>query len=366
MISLEDKISNRQIFFIIFITLSSFTIVELPKTMARSAGTGAWVPLLIAAVIFSFAVAVIIHLGNLFIGKTLFEYSTLLVGKFVTYCFTTIYILYFFGVLSMLIRSGSEIVKLEILIKTPIWATGLALILFSAFAASKGISNIGRIFEFFGYTVFLSIILLSILMFQSGDTLNIFPLFEYKQVNTYIEALPVAIMPFLGIEVLTMIPISKCNERKAVFYSICGVLTVCAYYILAVYLTYMLLGVEDTKNYKDSLFIGIRLLDIEMLQFLKRLDIVAFTVWIYSMFCTITIVIYALYEYTHKIFSKAKSQKLFIVVCGLVYIAALLPASSDEAAQIFTYLTMYFGLIPAFIIPMILLVTAKVKNYGKN
>jgi len=52
----ESKVSNRQLFFIILITLSAYTVTELPKTMARCSGTGAWVPLLIVAIFMSLSI----------------------------------------------------------------------------------------------------------------------------------------------------------------------------------------------------------------------------------------------------------------------------------------------------------------------
>lgn len=363
---MEKQVSNRQLFFIIFITLYAFSITELPKTMARAAGTGAWVPLLLVAIFMSFAVSIIIYLGNLFKGKTLFEYSTLLVGKFLTYCFTVIYIVYFFVVLSMLHRSGAEIIKLEILFKTPVWATMFVMFVIETYAVSKGLSNIGRIFEFFGYILMFTIVSFSIAMYYSGDILNILPLFDIKEVSSYMKALPFAVMPFLGIEALTIIPLSKINGKKTIWTSICSVFSVLVCFILEVYLTYMLLGVEDAKNYKDALFTGIRLLDIDMLQFLKRFDIIAFIVWIFIMFCSVIFLTYTLSEYTHKILSKVNSTKLLIFVNVLVYIAALLPASYDKAAKIFTFITMYFGLIPVFVIPLILLIAAKVKKHAKK
>lgn len=361
---MENQVSNRQLFFIIFITLSAFSVSELPKTMARAVGTGAWVPLLLVAIFISSAVAIIIYLGNLFKGKTLFEYSTLLVGKFLSYCFTVIYILYFFAVLSMLHRSGAEIIKLEILFKTPVWATTFVMCVLLIYAVSKGMSNIGRIFEFFGYILISTIISFSVAMYFSGDTLNIFPLFDIKEVNTYIKALPLVIMPFLGIEALTIIPLSKVNGKKAIWTSVCSIFAVLVFYILVVYLIYMLLGVEETKNYKDALFTGIRLLDIDMLQFLKRFDVIAFMVWISIMFCSVTFLTYTLLEYMHKILPKVNRTKILIIVSGLVYIAALLPTSYDKATQIFTFVTMYVGIVPAFVIPMILLIVAKVKKHA--
>ena len=360
---MDRQVSNRQLFFIIFITLYSFSVQDLPRVMARSAGTGAWVPLLLVAIFMSFAVAIIIYLGKLFKGKTLFEYSSILVGKFLTYCFAVIYIVYFFVVLSMIHRSGAEIIKLEILSKTPVWATMFGMFLLVTYAVSKGISNIGRIFEFFGYILMFTIVSFSIAMYYSGDILNILPLFDIKEVSSYMKALPFAVMPFLGIEALTIIPLSKINGKKTIWTSICSVFSVLVCFILAVYLTYMMLGVEEAKNYKDTLFTGIRLIDLEILQFLKRFDTIAFVVWISIMFCSVTILTYTLTEYTHKILPKVNSTKLLIIVSVLVYIAAILPASYDKATQIFTFITMYFGLVPAFLIPMILLIVAKVKKH---
>ena len=117
------------------------------------------------------------------------------------------------------------------------------------------------------------------------------------------------------------------------------------------------------EQLKDTLFVGIRLLDIDILQFLKRFDMVAFLVWMFIMFCTLIAVFYALTEYTKRIFYKAKNSVVLIIVGGIAYILALLLPSYDVATMLFNNIAIYFGLIPAFIIPLFLLIVAKVKKY---
>lgn len=358
---MEKRISNRQLYFIIFVMLSGFTVISFPKIMANSAGTGAWIPILIATIVFSLTTSIIISLNNMFKGDTLFEYSTKLVGKVTTYIFTFIYILYFFGLCSMIMRSNSELVKLRLLPETPIWVTILLLVFFSTYAASKGLSNVGRIIEFFGIIILTFYILMGLLMWFYGDTINILPLYDSKETGAYIKSLPLTIMPFLGFEMLTIMPFSTKN-KKALRYGVGAIITTGAIYILTVYGTYQVLGVEDTGNYNNALLTAIRRVEIDMFQFLKRLDIVAFAIWNFSIFSTVTVGVYTLSEYTSKLFPKSKGKVVLIVLGILIYISALIPNNDYTAEMIFEYLTGYIGLVPTLVIPLILFIVAKVKK----
>jgi spore germination protein (amino acid permease) len=358
---MEKQVSNRQIFFITFVILTGFTVIELPKTMANSAGTGAWIDILIATIVFSLIISILISLNNMFKNKTLFEYSTLLVGKVLTYIFTSIYILYFFGVLVIALRYNAELIKLDLLVETPIWVTILVMVFFSTYAASKGLANIGRILEFFGTIIIGFFIIISLIMILGGDLLNVLPVFEKEEIGSYINALPLTIMPFLGLELLTMMPLTDKN-KKAGWYGIGAIVSAGIIYIIIITATYAILGVEDTGTYTNALLVAIRRLEIDMFQFLKRLDIVALITWMFAVFCMITLDIYVVSEYTSKLFNKS-SGKIVLICFGIIgFISALLPNNITTVNLIFNYLTTYFGLLPAFVIPTILFIVAKVKK----
>ena len=113
-------VTNRQIALMMYCVIVGYGVIELPKSVAESAGTGGWFSLLIAGIIFILITYIITFLQYVYEGKTLYEYSELLVGKFITYVFLIIYILYFFIAFTMIIRVYAETIKLIILNKTPV------------------------------------------------------------------------------------------------------------------------------------------------------------------------------------------------------------------------------------------------------
>lgn len=80
-----NSVTNRQMVFIIFLTLSTYTTIDLPKVMAETAGRSSWIPILIVSLIFALAATIITKLNNMYQNKVLFDYGQEIVGKFFTY-----------------------------------------------------------------------------------------------------------------------------------------------------------------------------------------------------------------------------------------------------------------------------------------
>lgn len=360
---MQDHVTNRQLFFIIFFTLVGYTVIELPRTMAESSGTGAWFTLAVATVFFMLAASMVAYLGYMFKEKTLFDYSKLLVGKFFTYIFAVIYVIYFFGVLTMIARSAAEIIKSDFLLKTPVWAISFIVLITSYYAASKGITNLGRLFLFYGVMITCMAFVVHTILFFVGDLNNIRPIFVPSDAGKYLTGTLTTMLAFLGYEVITVIPISKDNGRKAVYYSAGAILAAGLLYIYVVESCYAVVGVDDIVNYRDALIVAIRRVDVEFLQFLKRLDIVFIFAWLGAIFCTINILLYTLNEYICKILPHKNKLLPLTIVTALVYIAGLIPGDFNAASEILSFFTGYIGLITAVFIPLILLIVAKVKRY---
>lgn len=138
--------------------------------------------------LFVFDVVLIIHLGCLYRGKPLAEYSELLVGKAISRIFCGIYMVYFFIFLAFFVRSAAEIIQAEILYKTPVWATMPLIMSVSLYAASKGPTNLGRILEYLGLIVLITSFILQIIAFTQGNPLNNLPLIDPAETSRYIQA----------------------------------------------------------------------------------------------------------------------------------------------------------------------------------
>lgn len=363
---MDKYVTNRQLFFIFFITLEAYSVIELPKTMSETAGTGFWIPITIATIFFMFAITIIASLNKMFPDKTLFDYSSILIGKIATWIISAIYAVYFIFVIALIKRSVAEIIQNSFLPKTPMWAGMFLMLAICGYAASRGLGNIGRIFEFFGFITIASIIFLEYLVFSEGEFIYLRPFFDSSEIMEYVKALPMLIMPYLGIEILTVIPFSSHMNVKAPRYCRLAILSVGICYIITVATTFMIISIDDTKNYSEPLIRAIRRVDIPSLQIFQRLDVIFIAAWFFAMFCSLTILIFSASSYINKMLPKLNMTLIIIFVCISSFIIGLIPHASSTVSQLFIYLTQYFGFVPAILIPAVLLIIAKVKkNAGK-
>jgi cytochrome c-type biogenesis protein len=49
---MPNSVTNRQIFFILFLTIAPYSTLSISKVLAESAGTGAWFTIIITSIIF--------------------------------------------------------------------------------------------------------------------------------------------------------------------------------------------------------------------------------------------------------------------------------------------------------------------------
>lgn len=349
-------------FFILFLTLTSSGVVSISKDMAQSAGNGSWITILITAIIFAIGVIVIVSLNNMFKGKMLFDYSKNVIGKFGAYSFSIYYVIYFLIVGIYLIIQISNIVKANFLLKTPNWATMLSGIPVFCFLAYKGITSVARMFELYGLIFLIIAVLTHIGMVTEAKVENILPLFNIEDVGNYLSAVDYAIIPFLGIEILLVIPFTKKNGKKARKTAFLSVLFIGIFYVLVVESCIMKIGINSIVHYKDALIVAMRDTEIEFLDFLQRLDILYVTVGFMGFFMGISVVYTAIVEYLCKIFSHVKRLTIVLIVGVASFLLCLITIKVQGYEDFFKETIKYTGLVSAFLIPVILLLGAKVRK----
>lgn len=311
---MTNSITNRQMFFILVLTLTSYSVVDISRAMAKSAGTGGWITILATSIIFGLAAMVIVYLNNLFKGKMLFDYSKMLVGRAAAHSIIVFYILYFLLIVVFLILSMGKLLKADFFPRTPIWAMMLISVPVFYFIAFKGITTIARMCEIFGVVFLVIAITVHIFMISQGKIVNIRPIFNSADIGKYIKAIKESIFPFLGIEVLLAIPMTQRNAKRGVRTAFFAVFFIGLFYILIVESSIMIVGINDIVNYNDSLIIAIRDMSLSFLDFLERFDILFLTIGFMGMYMGISIVITVIVEYLCKIFVRTKRLTIVIVL----------------------------------------------------
>ena len=358
---MTEGVSNYQIFCILFLGIAGFSLMGLPKVIAEHMGTGGWVSIILTAVIFTGVAYLHAYLAYNNKDKVFFDYSKKLIGSFLTFFFSIIYMLYSFAAFTLMNRLVADIIMKILLPNTPIWAILLPMVLVVYFAVTRGLSNIGRLFEVTFFIVLPTMFFIHLIMFTQGEYVNIQPFFNASKIPDYIKGLQYTIIPFIGFELLTVIPVTKNNNKRLYRYVTLTPLAIASLYIYLLESVFSIVNTNEIVYYKDALAVAIRRIDAPFLQFLRRLDSLFFLIWVLSVFSTLVIISYTTVTYTRKITGSNRGIIPFIIFTASFFIGIMIP-EYDQAEKMFDYIFTYFGVIPALIIPLIVLTAMKVKK----
>jgi spore germination protein len=294
----------------------------------------------------------------MFLGKVFFDYSREVIGKFFTYVIAIYFILYFLLLGVYLSLKGSGILKSNFLPKTPDSVTiflGLALF---AFVSYKGITNIARLFELYGISFLVITLGICALMISAGDKYNILPFFNPDEMKEYAKTMKDLIIPFGGLEVLFIIPFTAKNKKApvAAFFS---VLFIGLFYVLIVESTILTLGINNTILVNDSFIEAIKITEAPVIE---RPDILFLIIGLTSLFSGTIIVFSAIVEYVCKIFSKVKRLYIVLAILIISYTLCIAASGIKDVEEKFESFAFYLVSISCFLIPIIILICAKVKK----
>ncbi len=362
---MQRTITNRQMVFILFTTISTASVVTIAKTMAMSAGHGAWLTLLLASILFSVMAGLIVKLNQMNEGKMLYEYSQKLTGKFIAVIIGLFYLVYFFVFSLYLCNTFDLLIKSSFLIKTPVWAMLLAGMPIYGFIAYKGIRNIGRLAEIFGILFLLVTVILFVSMLLQGTFSFILPLYNPAETGKYLLSLKDTIEPFLGIELLLVIPFTNKN-KKAAKTAVFTILGIGLFYILDVYGCFAMIGKDEIVYHRFPLVDAIRLVEYPNIEFLQRIDVIYETIGFMRVFVGKSVIYLVIVELLCKMLPKAERIVLVIVVGVAVTLASLTTIGIPDILALLASILSIGGIAAAFVIPLILLVIAKVKKNAKK
>lgn len=360
-----NNVTNRQISVMLYSIIIGYGVINIPKDVGEAAGTGSWISLLLGTIIFMGITYMITYLQYVHEGKTLYEYSKILVGKFVTAIFLFIYCTYFFVFLSMLTRLYSEVIKLIILMKTPEIFICLLVYIVVGYALSKGINVIARLCEIYVPINILGTIFITFLLATKGKLVNIRPLFSTEDIIIYFKALKTTILPFLGMEILAFIPITRVQNKNIFKYTILTVAGIGILFTVIVEAGISVVGVESIIYLKATMLSVLKGVDIYSLDIIRRLDGIYIIIWSMNLVCAMSLWAYGVVIILNRKFKSIKYNHMVIIVICLSFILSQMPRTMDQVQKIMKY-NAYLGIVAVFVIPMILFIVTKVKKYDRE
>lgn len=275
------KLSGTQIVWIMA-TTEMVAMIGLRITPAiQIAKQDAWFSMLLGGVIGLALTLLFVHLSILNPNQTLVQFSQGLLGKWGGRLIVLPYLIAWYILPAILLRSFADFVHLILLNNTPVWLIMLLLIgQMTYLTYSSGITGIGRFCELVGPIIILTLIMSFILNVQNMELHNLLPLFsDSGWVNIFKGSIAPAFW-FPGPFVLLVIVSFIQNPENAYSKTIIGVGITIIMVLTATLMVLLVFGPNLSAKIRFSYFVSIRTIDI--LDFIQNLDIFIMFVWVFG------------------------------------------------------------------------------------
>jgi len=362
MIKNNDLISRYQLMVLIIMTVLSVGVFSLAADVTEQTGTDGWIVILAAGLINIGAVFVIARLNSRFPGKTYAEYSQVILGVIPGKVLTLFFALYLMLVVAYDARAFTEVVKMFLLYRTPAEVIMLSLILVCTYVVRGGVECVARINEIIFPIVIIPLVLIMLFGIPLMDFSNLLPVLQTPP-GKLAMALPYTAFSFGGIEVaLFYIGFMK-EPKKALRPLVMAVAFITFFFLVVVVSCVATFGVKTTPKLIWPLVNFLRAINLPGL-FVERLEGVILPLWMMTVFTTMVSAYFILSYSISKLVGTREQKQYVLPLVILIYYLALQP---DSLAQLYQWGSLVFPVaiyLHLFILPVVLLIVAKLRKRG--
>jgi spore germination protein KB len=286
-----EKISNRQLLFLLFMMRTTIVIAFLPVLTSADAMQDAWASAIVSFVGAAALVLMIAGLGIKFPELTIVEYSQILIGKWPGRLLCVIIIWAFLVIAATDTRIYAEALITGFLTETPLPFIVFSMVITGSVAAYSGLEVIGRVADLL-FPIFVLMIVLS-LAFAAPDALtmkyNLEPVLA-RGIGPVVRGSIVPIIIIAQYLCLTMIIPSANQPKKALgtaLWALTGSSTVLVLIALAVV---AVMGPDHGSRLVFPFFSMVRAIYISV--FLERVEVFALFAWGFGIFIGVSVFMY--------------------------------------------------------------------------
>src|SRR5690554_726339 len=173
--SKKVQISNRQLWFILFMIRTTVILANLPVLTLSDSRQDAWISALLTLLGSEVFVLLIAYLDSRFPGVSLIEYSQQLLGKWAGRIISFVLLFLFLEVSLVKLRFYAEVIATGFLPETPMWfITGL-MVINAVYCVHLGLETLARASDLLFFIFVFSIISLIIIPLPEIRLNNIQP-----------------------------------------------------------------------------------------------------------------------------------------------------------------------------------------------
>lgn len=285
----DGRITGRQFTTLIFMIITSVTILQIPPLVIGLAGQDSWLSVVIAVVIDGIVAAVLYFLGLKYPGKTFIQYSEDILGRIPGKLAAVLFIQFFLFVASFSLRAIGDFLT-TIMPETPLAAFVIPGALVSAYVAGGGLEVLARMSEVIAPVYIIALFALLVLLIPEMDLSELLPLFQHGAGQIIMGSLLPA--SWFGVCIIMAMFMAYHHRPERTFVvKMTGVVLGATILFLLLTANMAVFGAEYAPVFNYPVYVLAR--QISLADILERLEILWVTVWLFAGFVTISSLHYA-------------------------------------------------------------------------
>lgn len=358
----NGRISVRQAKLLLILQMFNTSILILPRIAAKQAGhDGYWLPI-VAFFMGAIYIYTLYALTNRFRGETLVEFAPKIVTKPVAVVICVLFAIKLLISSGLELRMFSEMISQVLLPRTPIEIIILIMLFAVAYLIKSGIEATGRMAEILVYFVFIPLVLVLSLVVAKTDYKQIMPFFTAEPIEA-LKGAYYASLTFLPLEFLLMLGamLKRPSKLKGIAFWAIGIIAIIE--VVIIILTFTGIGVVETTR---QIWPVITLMqNIQMPgSFVENQEILMMSWWVMSIYMYVSGGIYFAAIILSKLMNFKRENVTILPLLPIVFFVAIAPSSLINAYHYFIAFQGKYGIWFLFIIPLLLLLIAKIRKVG--
>ncbi|MDN3018412.1 GerAB/ArcD/ProY family transporter [Paenibacillus sp. BSR1-1] len=361
-VSHKDRITTPQAVIVLINYILAAGILTLPRTSVEKVKTpDVWLSVIIGGLIAIIAGVIMVKLSQQFPGKTIYQYSQVLLGKWLGGLLSLLIVGHFFTLAAYEVRALAEVTGFFLLEGTPIWAIIMPFMWVGLYLVFDGINPIARLFEIIFPITVVIFLLVTFMGFEIFEIDNVRPVLGLGLIPV-LKGIKTTVLAFLGPEIMLLLTAFMQKPNKATKVILVGIAIPMIFYIITVIMVIGALSIDGVVLRTWPTLDLIRSFEIQGLIF-ERFESLLLVIWIMQIFSTFTITYYAASLGLSQIF-KMKMNPFMYGLLFIIYVIALIPKNINDLFK-FGDLIGNAALVLFGVLPLLLLLISKVKG-GKT
>lgn len=355
----EGKIGVSETIWLTTIAISSKVFFSSPAVLAGIVGTTGWYATLISAAVALLGFVFIYHLLKRFPDKEIDEIFELSLGRVLGMVFTLVLAFAMLFISMTRLSEFSEVMKVYVFPTSPGWYLKSIYMLCVLILSWLGLETIARVNKLFVYIMLVGFLMVLVLAAKNYEINNLFPILGYGLDKTVLNGI---IRSSAYGEVIILAIFAK-SFQGIKFIKKEGVtsLLLSAFIIsLSIFAFSLTFPYTSAQEITSPMYEMATLIDYG--RFLQRVEPIFLFIWIMSSLISSAVIFYAFVWLFCKAFRIQDRRPIIIVSALIVFLLSSILKGITTVIYEFVQPLRSYGSLVLFVMPLIALITAAIRN----